>query len=184
MLTRRFPGTHVTNISRHIFPLRLMHQTPNYIPIQEWNESEIIVDRKSKFQARSVYLASPEHIGSILKQLLQENKKIAKSASHPHMIAWRTGTVVETTSDNTSSKKNKKGKALKEKRIVGLQQGFDDNGESGAGSRMLHNILVQHNLCNILLIATRWYGGVQIGPSRFRNIMHVCNDSLRKWQQF
>lgn len=155
-----------------------------YIPIQKWNESEIIVDRKSKFQARSVFLASPEHISSILEQLLQENKKIAKSASHPHMIAWRTGTIVETTPDNASSKKTKKGKALTEKRIVGLQQGFDDNGELGAGSRMLYNILVQHNLCNILLIATRWYGGIQIGPSRFKNIMHVCNDSLRKWQQF
>ncbi|RLV87140.1 IMPACT family member [Meyerozyma sp. JA9] len=117
-----------------------------------WNESSIITDRKSKFQARSVAITNSSQIPDILTQLVSGNKHIAK-ASHPHIIAWRTSDPVA--------------------------QGFKDNGEKGAGYRLLEQVLERHNVVDMLVIVTRWYGGSPIGSSRFRHINNSALESLR-----
>ncbi|KAG4404340.1 MAG: YigZ family protein [Asgard group archaeon] len=119
-----------------------------------WNASEVIIDRKSKFQARHVELNNPDDIPEILKAFLKEHKSISRAASHPHMLAWR----VE-----------------KDNQIV---QGFKDNGEKGAGMRILET-LVKHHATNVLVIVTRWYGGNPIGSSRYRHIVNSTLNSLR-----
>ena len=50
-----------------------------------WNESSVITDRKSKFQARSIAITNSLQIPDILEQLVSNDKHIAK-ASHPHRI--------------------------------------------------------------------------------------------------
>lgn len=57
-------------------------------------------------------------------------------------------------------------------------QGFKDNGEKGAGMRILET-LVKHNAINLLVIVTRWYGGNPIGSSRYRHIVNSTLNSLR-----
>ncbi|EFO12750.1 hypothetical protein LOAG_15784, partial [Loa loa] len=46
-----------------------------------------------------------------------------------------------------------------------------DDGEVGAGAKLL-NLLELMKAKNVLVIITRWYGGIHLGPDRFR---HICN---------
>lgn len=136
--------------------IRRLHST-----INKWFESPILVDRKSKFQARHVKITSSDEIPGIITQFLAQHRGIAKNASHPHILAWRTGEKDESTG-----------------RYINLQQGFKDNGESGAGSRLLEH-LKQRNVINKLIIVTRWYGGSPLGSLRFRHILNCCFESLK-----
>jgi len=45
----------------------------------------------------------------------------------------------------------------------------DDDGEGGAGDKLL-NLLDVCNAINCVIIVTRWYGGVHLGPDRFKHI--------------
>lgn len=150
--------------------------------ISEWHESEIIVDRKSRFQARHTTLKNSEEITGIVEQFLSQHKNIAKSASHPHILAWRTGSLVE--SEKETTKKSRKSAKISETQpelpqYTNIQQGFKDNGEKGAGAKLLEH-LVNQNVMNKLVIVTRWYGGNPIGSLRFRHISNCAFDSLRK----
>lgn len=140
--------------------------------ITNWYESRVVIDRKSKFQARHAHLTSPDQIPGILEQFIEQHRKLKKSSSHPHIIAWRTGDLVE---EEQLEKKT-------EGKYRNIQQGFDDNGEKGAGSKLLEH-LVQHNVINKLIIVTRWYGGSPIGSLRFRHITNTSFDSLRKAEE-
>ncbi|KAI0562507.1 Ubiquitin-conjugating enzyme/RWD-like protein [Gracilaria domingensis] len=61
--------------------------------------------------------------------------------------------------------------------IVGAEEDFDDDGEKGAGKVMLH-VLRQFEARNTLCIVSRWFGGVKLGPVRFRHIANVTRDIL------
>jgi putative IMPACT (imprinted ancient) family translation regulator len=43
----------------------------------------------------------------------------------------------------------------------------DDDGETAAGSRLLH-LLDLMGANNVLVVVTRWYGGIHLGPDRFK----------------
>ncbi|ODV76738.1 ribosomal protein S5 domain 2-like protein [Suhomyces tanzawaensis NRRL Y-17324] len=129
--------------------------------LSQWHESDITTDRKSRFQARHVPLALAAEIPAILATFLKLHKSASK-ASHPHIIAWRTAT-----STGTSTYTN-------------VQQGYHDNGEKGAGIKLLDQVLVRHGVYNVLVIVTRWYGGSPLGGLRFRHIVGVASESLRK----
>lgn len=80
--------------------------------VKIWNESEVLVDRKSKFQARCYTLQNQKDIPFILQDLIQNNKSVSK-ASHMHMYAWRTAEIVnelnlQNEQKKKSSKNNKK----------------------------------------------------------------------------
>lgn len=128
--------------------------------ISLWNLSEVIIDRKSRFQGRCVSIKHENEISGILEELLKTNKQLTR-ASHPHIYAWRSKIV---------DKNDDVGKFV---------QGFNDNGESGAGIKLLEQALVQNNVENVLVIVTRWMDGNSIGPSRFRHIVNCGLDSLR-----
>ncbi|CAN3358058.1 hypothetical protein DICA3_C16842 [Diutina catenulata] len=119
-----------------------------------WFPSSIVTDRKSRFQGFHVALTSPDEIPTLLARCQQENRAV-KRASHPHMIAWRCTTGSQD------------------------RQGFDDNGEKGAGSRLLEGVVLRHNLVNTMVIVTRWYGGTPLGGARFRHIVQVALNSVK-----
>ncbi|CCF60724.1 hypothetical protein KAFR_0L01160 [Kazachstania africana CBS 2517] len=152
--------------------------------MSSWNESEILVDRKSKFQGRCCKISSQEDIPKMLQKLVSENKSVAK-ASHMHMYAWRVGQLAESMekSGSKGKKKNAKSREGKEESstvvVKNLQQGCMDGGEAGAGSRLL-NLLERANIVNVLVIVTRWYGGTPLGSARFRHISTVAVQSLKK----
>lgn len=140
-----------------------------------WNESDILVDKKSKFQGRCCSISTQEEIPRLLEKLVDENKNIQK-ATHQHMYAWRTS---EVEGHDPSSIKGKR-KASKNRVVLkNIQQGSSDCGEAGAGQRLL-TLLERSNLTNIIVIVTRWYGGTALGPARFRHISSTAVESLRK----
>jgi len=124
-----------------------------------WNESEVLIDRKSKFQGRATTLNSPQDVEKLLEDLMNDDKFVQK-ASHKTMYAWRTGS-------------ESKGK------VIATNQGISDCGESGAGIRIM-TLLERSGIVNVLAVVTRHYGGTSLGPARFRHITTVAVESLRK----
>ena len=56
-------------------------------------------------------------------------------------------------------------------------QDCDDDGETAAGGRVLH-LLELMGVWDAMVVVTRWYGGVQLGPDRFRIINQTARDAL------
>lgn len=79
------------------------------------------------------------------------DKKLAK-ASHPAIMAWK---------------------------VDDLQQGSSDCGEARSG-KYLVELLVKLKMSGILVAVTRWYGGVPLGPARFRKIGEAALDALKE----
>lgn len=50
-----------------------------------------------------------------------------------------------------------------------IEEGADEDGEAGAGSFMLF-VLQQRKVQNVVVVCTRFFGGVLLGPLRFRLI--------------
>jgi hypothetical protein len=114
--------------------------------------SEPITDRKSVFIGHACKINSPTDVSQIVNYLLSD-RKISK-ATHPAMLAYRvrgTGDVVH--------------------------QDNDDDGESAAGSRLAHLLQILE-LENVLVVVTRWYGGVHLGSDRFKHINQAARDAL------
>mmetsp|Transcript_22864 Transcript_22864/g.52504 ORF Transcript_22864/g.52504 Transcript_22864/m.52504 type:complete len:311 (-) Transcript_22864:392-1324(-) len=95
-----------------------------------------------------------EHVQTALAQLLFENKKVSK-ASH-NMFAYSM-----TLSDGTKIKDN------------------DDDGEGGSGAK-LAMLLELTKVDNVLVVVSRWFGGLHLGNSRFKYIAQVGRDGLEK----
>ncbi|ODM86665.1 Protein IMPACT [Orchesella cincta] len=95
------------------------------------------------------------HPSLVLNQLYQ-NKKIA-AATH-NMYAYR---------------------ILKEDSKTWLQD-CDDDGETHAGSRLLHLLQIL-NCRNVLVVVSRWYGGIQLHADRFKHINNVARQTLSEF---
>lgn len=125
----------------------------NINPLDNWVISESIVDRGSTFTAFALKVTS--EVDAINKlNLLKTNNRISR-ASHV-ITAWRISGP---------------------KQII--YQNCDDDGETAAGSRMLH-LLVIMNVHDIVVAVVRWFGGVHIGPDRFKHINSVTREVVIK----
>lgn len=115
---------------------------------------EVIADRKSIFQGHAAKVESVSDVKAVLAKL-KLNKKII-NASH-NMYAYRI------------EKKTGKG--------TSILQDCDEDGEANAGGRMMHllHILDQKNT---LVVVSRWYGGIQLGPDRFRHINNAARQAI------
>ena len=123
-----------------------------------WNESEILVDRKSKFQGRCCSISNELEIPNLLVKLIQENKNINK-ASHMHIYAWRTADIDKSNNENIKFRKSNKNQKQKEGKksnnhlninLKNIQQGYSDCGESGAGQKLL-TLLERANIYQAVL---------------------------------
>jgi len=92
-----------------------------------------------------------EHVHWVLAELLFNDKKVTK-ASH-NMFAYRFNTDGALVSDN------------------------DDDGEKGSGAK-LASLLQLSKVENVLVVVSRWYGGIHLGPARFKHIASVARDGL------
>ena len=89
------------------------------------------------------------------------------SLSHTHTLcvvllskfAWR---LVEKTNDN---------------HMLLIKHDNDDDGEDGAGSR-LAQLLEFRQDDGVLLVVSRWFGGIHVGPKRFGHIVNVARQVL------
>ncbi|QRV72953.1 impact-like protein [Ceratobasidium sp. AG-Ba] len=103
--------------------------------------AEPIVDRKSVFIGRACKITHHEQVPIILAYLMSD-KRIARAA-HPIINAWRC------TVDGV------------------LHQDNDDDGESAAGRGLAHLLQIME-LDNVLVVVTRFFGGIHLGPDRFK----------------
>jgi hypothetical protein len=119
-----------------------------------WILSDVIVEMKSVFVARSAHVSSPDQATKYLHHLLDSDKKV-RSATH-NITAWR---------------------------IMGKNgvtyQDCDDDGETAAGGRVLR-LMQLMGLWNVMVVITRWYGGHQLGPKRFSIVNTVARDAFVK----
>uniref|UniRef100_A0A8C9WGC9 Impact RWD domain protein n=1 Tax=Scleropages formosus TaxID=113540 RepID=A0A8C9WGC9_SCLFO len=107
---------------------------------------EAITDRRSTFQPHLAPVVTPRQVKMVLDKLY-ENKKIA-SATH-NIYAYR---------------------IFCEDKHTFLQD-CEDDGETAAGGRLLHLLQIL-DVRNVMVVVSRWYGGILLGPDRFK---HICN---------
>ncbi|KAK8800078.1 hypothetical protein WA588_002894, partial [Blastocystis sp. NMH] len=115
---------------------------------------EPFTDRKSTFQAHCAEVHSEEEVKLVL-QYLHTNNKIQR-ATH-NMYAYR---------------------IYDEERGIWFQDN-DDDGESAAGSRMLH-LMCMMDVKNVMVVVSRWWGGILLGPDRFKHINNATRNVLEK----
>ena len=106
----------------------------NFISIKENVQTEITV-KKSKFICNLIKAETQEEAENTIKQI----KKKYHDARH-NCVAYR---VVE------------------DERII--EKASDDGEPSGTAGGPMLNILQKNNLCNVLVIVTRYFGGILLG---------------------
>ncbi|ODV88446.1 hypothetical protein CANCADRAFT_146512 [Tortispora caseinolytica NRRL Y-17796] len=129
----------------------LIDWTPDDDPRKGWNVGEPVVDRKSTFLGFAVEVHSVEEVQQRL-EVLKLDKKVGR-ATH-NMYAYRI------------------------KLSNGMMaQDCDDDGETAAGSRMLHLLSIM-GVENVLVVVSRWFGGTLLGPDRFKDINVATRNAL------
>ncbi|XP_068599830.1 protein IMPACT [Brachionichthys hirsutus] len=118
-------------------------------PIKHGNT---ITDRRSTFQPHAASVVTPRQVKNVLQKLL-ENKKIA-SATH-NIYAYRIYC-----EDKHS-----------------FLQDCEDDGETAAGGRLLHLMQIL-DVRNVMVVVSRWYGGILLGPDRFKHINNCARNIL------
>jgi hypothetical protein len=116
-----------------------------------WTVSSSITSKKSTFVARSITVKSPSEARSALQKLMASNGEL-RDASH-NITAWRV-------SGNHS-----------------IIEDSNDDGEAGGGRHIL-GLMQADNVVNVLLVVTRWYGGIMLGTDRWRIMSQVSRDAL------
>nr|CUU98647.1 hypothetical transcript [Hymenolepis microstoma] len=127
----------------------------------------IITDRKSVFQlvkelifvrqAHCCEVSSLPEISAFISTMLEDRKVAA--ATH-NITAWYLRTKLKADAPTTS-----------------LVADYDDDGETQAGSRLLHLISLAAKE-GVAVMVTRWYGGIHLGPDRFKHINNAAGQLL------
>lgn len=123
-------------------------------PFEGWTASDPISDRGSTFMAFAALVHSEEEAFQMLEHLKTDSKM--RRANHV-MSAWRI-------------KKQSEGNQI-------IYQDSDDDGETAAGSRMLHLITIM-DVWNVIVVVSRWFGGAHIGPDRFKHINSTAREAV------
>ena len=113
---------------------------------------DVILERKSSFQAHLLPTKDAMDVPYFVSCLLDINK--VRNATH-NIMAYRISSV------------------------HGYAQDCDDDGEDAAGGRLLH--LLQLADCkDVVVVVSRWFGGVLLGPSRFALINNAARGLLER----
>ena len=131
-------------------PLAQHHNAAVNRPWRRRSLQETTVQQHGAGLVRSEYLQDAR-----VQHLLATDKKAAK-ATH-NMTAWR----------------------MRDDETGVVYRDCDDDGETAAGSRLLH-LLELMDVWNVMVVVTRWYGGTHLGPDRFRIINSVARDAIVK----
>jgi hypothetical protein len=118
-----------------------------------WTVGPRITERKSAFVARAAAASSPAEARAFLRHLLATDRRVAGATHSP--VAWR----------------------IRGGGGAAVHQDCDDDGETAAGGRLLHLLRVM-GCWDVVVVVSRWYGGVRLGPDRFRIINSAARDVL------
>ena len=127
-------------------------------PAPNWMLSPPLTEKKSVFLARACRVISVADAQASISHLLATDKRAAR-ASH-NISAWRIHEVSTTAGTSGAT-----------------YQDFDDDGETAAGGRLLHLLQIM-GAWQVVVVVTRHYGGVHLGPDRFRCISAVAREAI------
>ncbi|GAA5934515.1 hypothetical protein JCM3775_000378 [Rhodotorula graminis] len=141
----------------HLLPRRAVkaHDLPPLPPHAVLHSTTRFTEKKSAFEGHAVRVKSVDEATLALQHILT-GKKMSK-ATH-HILAWRFSSASASSSSTSAA-------------------GSDCDGEPPAGKNLLE-LLHKLNVEDVLVVVTRWYGGVPMGPDRFRVINAVGKDAL------
>ncbi|KAF2841334.1 UPF0029-domain-containing protein [Patellaria atrata CBS 101060] len=122
-----------------------------------WVLSDAVTEKKSVFVARCAPVSSPAEASLYISHLVATDKRVAR-ATH-NISAWRIRGVGDAGGSAT------------------VYQDCDDDGEAAAGGRLLR-LLQLMDVWNVVVVVSRWYGGVLLGPDRFRIIGEVAREAV------
>lgn len=125
-----------------------------------WILSSAVIEKKSTFVARACSVTSPAQAQACIAYLLNSDKRAA-NATH-NISAYRIH--APSTAESTS-------------RVI--YEDCDDDGENAAGRRLLQ-LLKRMCVWDVLVVVSRWYGGVKLGPDRFNIINNVAREAVVK----
>lgn len=117
--------------------------------------SDILIERKSSFQSHFMKVKSMEEVNLFHSQIIHD-KKFSK-ATH-NIFAYRF--------------------TCPEKGII--YHDNDDDGETAAGGRLAEMLRLM-NVDGVAIIVSRWFGGVLLGPDRFK---YICNSARYLLEQY
>ncbi|KAG5982904.1 hypothetical protein E4U55_001172 [Claviceps digitariae] len=118
-----------------------------------WTASQKFTSRGSTFVAHTANLSSPSLRTGLMKALMSDKPEL------------------ETATHNAWALRSSYGKSPL------VQEASFDDGESGCGKFLLE-IMRETDVTNTLVVLTRWYGGVMLGPDRWRLMRDCLNDAL------
>lgn len=128
--------------------------TTNNSPV--WSTSSSITLKKSTFIARATTITNPCQRLNLLKSLLDTNPSL-RSASH-NVWAYR----IRPSESSISTH---------------VREASHDDGETGGGDLLLR-VMRESNVVDTLVVMTRCYGGVMLGPDRWRLMRNVVTGAL------
>ena len=121
-----------------------------------WVLSSPVTEKKSTFVARACTVTSPAQAQAFVAHLRETDKRAAKASHNITAYRIRALSTVESIGEIT-------------------YQDCDDDGENAAGGRLL-DLLKKMNVWNVLVVVSRWYGGIKLGPGRFSIINNVARE--------
>ncbi|KAI0503123.1 hypothetical protein F5B22DRAFT_640378 [Xylaria bambusicola] len=124
---------------------------------RSWSTSQPVTLKQSTFVVRAITITEPSQRQSVLQSLFAATPSL-QSATHN---AWAYRVKVPTNLFNATTIK---------------EESFDD-GESGCGSFLLKT-MQEMNAVDTLVVMTRWYGGIMLGPDRWRLMRNCLADAL------
>jgi hypothetical protein len=165
-------STSTSPTSNHELPTATLTPSPpdptTTHPPPQWTTSTPLTLQKSTFLAHAAPCTTRLEALSHMSSLISSSKKLATATHNITAYRIRLRQPQAVGSNTTSS-------SLSPSYI----QDSDDDGESAAGSRLLH--LLQMMECeDVVVVVTRWYGGVKLGGERFRCIGNVAREVLVK----
>ncbi|KAG5929699.1 hypothetical protein E4U53_002392 [Claviceps sorghi] len=118
-----------------------------------WTASQKLTSKGSTFVAHTARLPSPSSRAGLMKALMSDKPEL-ETATHN---AW----ALRSSYGNSPL----------------VQEASFDDGETGCGKFLLE-IMREADVTNTLVVLTRWYGGVMLGPDRWRLMRECLNDAL------
>ncbi|KAI0105241.1 hypothetical protein GGR51DRAFT_560453 [Nemania sp. FL0031] len=124
---------------------------------RSWLTSQPVTLKQSTFIVRAIPLTEPSQRQPVLQSLFTAIPSL-QSATHN---AWAFRVKVPTNLFNATT----------------IREDSFDDGESGCGSFLLKT-MQEMNAVDTLVVMTRWYGGIMLGPDRWRIMRNCLRDAL------
>ncbi|KAH9821050.1 hypothetical protein DFH28DRAFT_923489 [Melampsora americana] len=161
--TRTFTPSNPTLQPNHTLDRFVNSSKPDPIAIHITKE---IKDRQSIFKAIVFKVKSLSDVTEVLQ--LVQHRFHSNPPSH-NITAWR------------FLKLKKSCDGLGGPGDFELESGYEDDGEARAGSKVL-KIMESLQIIDAIVVVSRWYGGVLLGPARFDHIECCATDACKVFQ--